>query len=148
MQRVLLNYNDRCSRTVSALEGRPTMTTIQEARSTHQIRNSEPRDSLALPQASRGLSHFQGSAVSMRSGMGGAHGHHLHRGVEQPVARWAHNPEVGGSNPPPATKCMRVGDPPRAPSGAGAGFLHRDSAAELLSLAVLLGALLLLVVMA
>ena len=28
---------------------------------------------------------------------------HLHRGVEQWLARRAHNPEVGGSNPPPAT---------------------------------------------
>ena len=27
----------------------------------------------------------------------------MHRGVEQLVARWAHNPKVGGSNPPPAT---------------------------------------------
>ncbi len=27
----------------------------------------------------------------------------LHRGVEQLVARRAHNPKVGGSNPPPAT---------------------------------------------
>ncbi len=82
------------------------------------------------------------------SGVGLAHSSH-HRGVEQPVARWAHNPEVGGSNPPPATKCMRVGDPPRAPSGAGAGFSdHLDTAAELLSLACILAALLLLAVMA
>ncbi len=28
----------------------------------------------------------------------------LHRGVEQLVARRAHNPEVGGSSPPSATK--------------------------------------------
>jgi hypothetical protein len=27
-----------------------------------------------------------------------------HRGMEQLVARWAHNPKVGGSSPPPATK--------------------------------------------
>lgn len=27
-----------------------------------------------------------------------------HRGVEQLVARWAHNPKVVGSNPAPATK--------------------------------------------
>ena len=27
-----------------------------------------------------------------------------HRGVEQLAARWAHNPKVGGSSPPPATK--------------------------------------------
>lgn len=27
-----------------------------------------------------------------------------HCGVEQLVARWAHNPKVGGSSPPPATK--------------------------------------------
>ena len=26
------------------------------------------------------------------------------RGVEQLAARWAHNPKVGGSSPPPATK--------------------------------------------
>ena len=25
-----------------------------------------------------------------------------YRGVEQGLARWAHNPKVGGSNPPPA----------------------------------------------
>ena len=25
-------------------------------------------------------------------------------GWSSPVARWAHNPKVGGSNPPPATK--------------------------------------------
>ena len=28
----------------------------------------------------------------------------IYRGVEQLVARRAHNPEVGGSNPPSATK--------------------------------------------
>ena len=28
----------------------------------------------------------------------------LYRGVEQLAARWAHNPKVGGSSPPPATK--------------------------------------------
>ena len=28
----------------------------------------------------------------------------LHRGVEQLVARRAHNPEVGGSSPPSATR--------------------------------------------
>ena len=28
----------------------------------------------------------------------------IHRGVEQLAARWAHNPKVGGSSPPPATK--------------------------------------------
>ena len=27
----------------------------------------------------------------------------IHRGVEQLAARWAHNPKVGGSSPPPAT---------------------------------------------
>jgi hypothetical protein len=27
-------------------------------------------------------------------------------GWSSPVARWAHNPKVGGSNPPPATKCL------------------------------------------
>ncbi len=30
--------------------------------------------------------------------------HHKYRGVEQLVARRAHNPEVVGSNPSPATK--------------------------------------------
>ena len=28
----------------------------------------------------------------------------IYRGVEQLVARWAHNPKVVGSNPTPATK--------------------------------------------
>ena len=28
----------------------------------------------------------------------------LNRGVEQLVARWAHNPKVAGSSPVPATK--------------------------------------------
>ena len=28
----------------------------------------------------------------------------FHRGVEQLAARWAHNPKVGGSSPPSATK--------------------------------------------
>lgn len=28
----------------------------------------------------------------------------VNRGVEQLAARWAHNPKVGGSSPPPATK--------------------------------------------
>ena len=32
-----------------------------------------------------------------------------YRGVEQLVARRAHNPEVGGSNPSPATIWTRVG---------------------------------------
>jgi hypothetical protein len=32
------------------------------------------------------------------------------RGVEQWLARWAHNPKVGGSNPPPATRVQPNGD--------------------------------------
>ena len=32
----------------------------------------------------------------------------FHRGVEQLVARRAHNPKVGGSSPPPATKYADV----------------------------------------
>ncbi len=35
----------------------------------------------------------------------------LHRGIEQLVARRAHNPEVGGSSPSPATQadnCMKL----------------------------------------
>ena len=31
-----------------------------------------------------------------------------HRGMEQLVARWAHNPKVGGSSPPPATNDKRA----------------------------------------
>ena len=27
----------------------------------------------------------------------------MHRGIEQSVARWAHNPKVAGSSPAPAT---------------------------------------------
>ncbi len=34
----------------------------------------------------------------------------LYRGVEQLVARWAHNPKVGGSNPLPATKRKGIAD--------------------------------------
>ena len=30
----------------------------------------------------------------------------LNRGVEQLVARWAHNPKVAGSSPVPATKTI------------------------------------------
>ena len=30
-------------------------------------------------------------------------GQNIHRGVEQLVARWAHNPKVVGSSPAPAT---------------------------------------------
>ena len=30
-----------------------------------------------------------------------------YRGVEQLAARWAHNPKVGGSSPPPATKYLK-----------------------------------------
>ena len=32
-----------------------------------------------------------------------------YRGVEQLAARRAHNPKVGGSNPPPATMKLQVG---------------------------------------
>ena len=31
-----------------------------------------------------------------------------HRGIEQLAARRAHNPEVGGSSPPPATNKLKV----------------------------------------
>ena len=31
----------------------------------------------------------------------------LNRGVEQLVARWAHNPKVAGSSPVPATKTIK-----------------------------------------
>ena len=35
---------------------------------------------------------------------------YLRRGVEQLVARWAHNPKVAGSSPVPATKAsMKMG---------------------------------------
>ena len=34
----------------------------------------------------------------------------LDRGVEQLVARWAHNPKVGGSSPPSATKYSKAED--------------------------------------
>ena len=37
------------------------------------------------------------------------------RGVEQWLARWAHNPKVGGSNPSPATNLICHS----APNGAG-----------------------------
>ena len=33
-----------------------------------------------------------------------------YRGMEQLVARRAHNPKVGGSSPPPATKSVTVVD--------------------------------------
>jgi hypothetical protein len=32
------------------------------------------------------------------------HCYDFHAGWSSLVARWAHNPKVGGSNPPPATK--------------------------------------------
>lgn len=32
------------------------------------------------------------------------HTENIHRGMEQLAARWAHNPKVGGSSPPPATQ--------------------------------------------
>ena len=35
----------------------------------------------------------------------------IHRGVEQLAARRAHNPEVGGSSPPPATTTDNFGCP-------------------------------------
>ena len=41
----------------------------------------------------------------------------LHRGVEQLVARRAHNPEVVGSSPSPATKRMRTSEDVRIPYG-------------------------------
>lgn len=31
----------------------------------------------------------------------------IHRGVEQSVARWAHNPKVAGSSPVPATTSLQ-----------------------------------------
>ena len=40
---------------------------------------------------------------SERSGAAAPH-RTIHRGIEQLAARRAHNPEVGGSSPPPATK--------------------------------------------
>ena len=35
----------------------------------------------------------------------------IYRGVEQLVARWAHNPKVAGSSPASATKWRDLGDP-------------------------------------
>ena len=34
---------------------------------------------------------------------------HIDAGWSSLVARWAHNPKAGGSNPPPATKCHCFG---------------------------------------
>ncbi len=36
--------------------------------------------------------------------------HHFYRGVEQSVARRAHNPKVVGSSPAPATNCVGYAD--------------------------------------
>ncbi len=35
-----------------------------------------------------------------------AHCYYRYAGWSSPVARWAHNPKVGGSNPPPATNAI------------------------------------------
>ena len=35
------------------------------------------------------------------------------RGVEQWLARWAHNPKVGGSSPPPAIFYEFIAGPPK-----------------------------------
>ena len=45
-----------------------------------------------------------------------------HRGVEQLVARRAHNPEVGGSSPPSATKCAENIDAKNPEICAVSGF--------------------------
>ena len=47
----------------------------------------------------------------MLSGLGGSASGQYHRaaGWSSPVARWAHNPEVTGSNPVPATKKTHAG---------------------------------------
>jgi hypothetical protein len=39
-------------------------------------------------------------------------------GWSSPVARWAHNPKVAGSNPVPATKSFQDASPMDLPSGA------------------------------
>ena len=49
-----------------------------------------------------------------------------HRGVEQLAARWAHNPKVGGSSPPPATQADD-------PFGSSAFFDIRPYAAAFLT---------------
>jgi hypothetical protein len=52
---------------------------------------------------------------------------HYHRsaGWSSPVARWAHNPKVGGSNPPPATDRHRMET--ASDIDAGAVSLSADS---------------------
>src|SRR5271166_4943546 len=51
--------------------------------------------------------------------------YHQHAGWSSLVARWAHNPKVGGSNPPPATKqvpdykCL-----PSQPEGVSVALAH------------------------
>ena len=52
-----------------------------------------------------------------------------HRGVEQLVARRAHNPEVGGSSPPSATRCAENIDAKKSRNLCGFGiFLSAFSA--------------------
>ena len=57
-----------------------------------------------FPECPSGGSHF--TAAAGKKGLPFAAGYaiiHLHRGVEQLVARRAHNPKVAGSSPAPAT---------------------------------------------
>ena len=50
----------------------------------------------------------------------------IHRGVEQLAARRAHNPEVGGSSPPPATIEDKSLDLPSFFMVAGGGLMSSD----------------------
>ena len=49
------------------------------------------------------------------------HFEELYRGVEQLVARWAHNPKVVGSSPAPATTSV-IRTPQKAKKGHFEGF--------------------------
>lgn len=70
------------------------------------------RSASQVPTGPLNSRHGVGTAcvASGCSGRGGPHGTESggspNGGVEQLAARWAHNPQVGGSNPPPANRAV------------------------------------------
>src|SRR5690348_14003305 len=81
-------------------------------RSTNALALAAKIDSFLWPKTSRGRCACATRYRSVSAFDAHRRGcYHLYAGWSSLVARWAHNPKVGGSNPPPATnEIINIGD--------------------------------------
>jgi hypothetical protein len=76
------------------------------ARSSSTVKGMQSNDVEVRSQERPLLGRLRGHTPLRGFDARGSHCYHFHAGWSSLVARWAHNPKVGGSNPPPATNLI------------------------------------------